>query len=141
MANKQQDIRWKQRFEHYSAALARLHEAVDLASEPATSPATHQLLLEGMIQRFEFTQELAWKLLKDYEEFQGHTDIYGSRDAFRIGLEIGLIDDSRWMETLRDRNITSHTYEEETAMEVVSKIQITYIPLFDKLEHKMKSLV
>ena len=48
------------------------------------------------IQRFEYTHELAWKVMKDYAEYQGYTDIRSSRDAIRKALEMGLIDDKQW---------------------------------------------
>ena len=65
------------------------------------------------IQRFEYTHELAWKVMKDYAEYQGYSDIRGSRDAIRKALEINLIFDRRWMESVEDRNLTSHNYDDE----------------------------
>ena len=47
-----------------------------------------------------YTQELAWKVMKDYEEYQGYTDVQGSRDAIRKALQMGIIEDTAWMSTL-----------------------------------------
>lgn len=73
-----------------------------------------------MIQAFEYTYELAWNVLKDFLGYKGQTDIYGSRDAIRSSFRLGLIEDGeRWMDMYISRTKTSHTYNEETAAEVV----------------------
>ena len=106
-----QDIRWQQRFSNYRKALAKLIQAVDLLSvQIERDESVAELLQEGLIQRFEYTHELAWKVMKDYAEYQGYTDVRGSRDAIRKALEMNLIDDRRWMETIEDRNLTVHNY-------------------------------
>ena len=90
-----------------------------------------------MIQRYEYTHELAWKVMKDYEEYQGITDIMGSRDAIRVALRAGILDDDRWMDTISDRNLTSHNYDDETAKHIVNNIINVYYPLFVKFETTM----
>ena len=84
------------------------------------------------LQRYEFTHELAWKLMKDYLEYMGISGIVGSRDAIRYALQNGLIDDDRWMDSIVDRNITSHNYNQEIAIEIAGRIISIYQPLFDK---------
>ena len=82
-----EDIRWQQRFSNYQKALMRLSEAVDvLNSQDIVNVLELTLLKEGLIQRFEYTHELAWKVMKDYLEYQGYVDIRGSRDAIRKSL-------------------------------------------------------
>ena len=105
----QQNIRWQQRFSNYRKALVKLNQAVELLSKHIEREDTvDELLQEGLIQRFEYTHELAWKVMKDYAEYQGYTDVRGSRDAIRKALEMNLIDDKRWMDTIEDRNLTVH---------------------------------
>lgn len=138
----QQTIRWRQRFNNYRKALAKLTQAVELLSgQVSREEAVDELLQEGLIQRFEYTHELAWKVMKDYAEYQGYTDVRGSRDAIRKALEMDLIDDSRWMETIEDRNLTVHNYDNEVATEIYGNIMQTYHPLFLAFEQKMQSLV
>ena len=138
----QQTIRWRQRFNNYRKALAKLTQAVELLSgQVSREEAVDELLQEGLIQRFEYTHELAWKVMKDYAEYQGYTDVRGSRDAIRKALEMDLIDDSRWMETIEDRNLTVHNYDNEVATEIYENIMQTYHPLFLAFEQKMQSLV
>ena len=138
----QQTIRWQQRFNNYRKALAKLTQAVELLSEQIDrEEAVDELLQEGLIQRFEYTHELAWKVMKDYAEYQGYTDVRGSRDAIRKALEMGLIDDRRWMETIEDRNLTVHNYDNEVAAEIYENIMQTYHPLFLAFGQKMQSLI
>lgn len=141
MAKKEQDIRWQQRFSNYRKALARLTQAVEIMQQrETTGNELEALLQEGLIQRFEYTHELAWKVMKDYAEYQGYTDIRGSRDAIRKALEMGLIDDRRWMESIEDRNLTSHNYDDETAEEIYESIVRVYHPLFCRFEAAMLAI-
>ena len=138
----QQTIRWQQRFNNYRKALVKLAQAVELLSGQVNrEEAVDELMQEGLIQRFEYTHELAWKVMKDYAEYQGYTDVRGSRDAIRKALEMGLIDDRRWMETIEDRNLTVHNYDNEITSEIYEHIMKIYYPLFMSFEQKMQSLV
>lgn len=142
MDNAAKDIRWIQRFNNYRRALAKLSAAVNtMTSESDFSSDIDELLKEGLIQRFEYTHELAWKVMKDYAEYQGYTEIRGSRDAFRKGLMMDIIDSPDWMDSIEDRNLTSHNYDEDTANEIYEEIISKYYPLFVKFEQKMLTLV
>ena len=135
---EEKDIRWIQRFSNYRKALIQLGKAVNIVSALSNSSSDqNDLLAEGLIQRYEYTHELAWKVMKDYEEYQGITDIMGSRDAIRVALRAGILDDDRWMDTISDRNLTSHNYDDETAKHIVNNIINVYYPLFVKFETTM----
>lgn len=83
----------------------------------------NELEEQGLIQAFEYTHELAWNVLRDYLRAQGHTDIHGLRDATREAFNIDLIQDGEtWMEMIKDRNRTSHTYNKETATQIVTGV-------------------
>ena len=106
------DIRWKQRFANYRKALSRLNDAVELSHQRPLSDLEKQ----GLIQGFEFTHELAWNVLKDYLEEKGYVGLIGSRDASRMAFKNELLDDGEvWMDMIRARNLSSHTYNIETA--------------------------
>lgn len=78
--------------------------------------------------------------MKDYFEFQGRPGITGSRDAARETFQKGLIEAGDvWMEMIKSRNQTSHTYNKKTADEIVDRVQNTYFPAFISFEQKMKS--
>lgn len=132
------DIRWLQRFEHYLKAFALLDEAVTLSRQRSLSDLEQQ----GLIQRFEFTHELAWNVLKDYLEFQGYTGITGSRDAVRLAFERGLIGHGElWMEMIKSRNQSSHTYNEEVAEEIAGRIVHAYHNVLRDFADRMKAHV
>lgn len=131
------EIRWHQRLTNYEKAFARLAAAVALARQRALS----ELEKQGLIQAFEFTHELAWKVMKDYFVWQGTVDITGSRDATREAFSQGLVSDGEgWMEMIRSRNQTSHTYNEEVANEIAARITDQYAPLFDAFLQRMQGL-
>ena len=137
----QQDIRWLQRFSNFRKALVKLRQAVNIISEKMNfEDEVDKLLEEGLIQRFEYTHELAWKTMKNYFEYQGYTDIHGSRDAIRKALSIDIIDDARWMESIEDRNQSSHNYDDVIATRIFENIVNVYFPLFCRFEKKMIEL-
>jgi len=132
-----QDIRWQQRFQNFLKAFSLLEEAVIKYQNEGISDLEEQ----GLIQRFEFTHELAWNVLKDYFEYQGNADITGSRDATREAFSKGLIDDGDgWMEMIKSRNKSSHTYNEETAKEIAKNVVEWYYGLFLNLKDRMTEL-
>lgn len=133
----EKDVRWMQRFSNYRRALKQLTDAVEIVSKKLYLEHQYNIIREGLIQCFEFSHELAWKVMKDYAEYQGITEIFGSRDAIRYSLRLGAVDDERWMDTIKDRNVTSHHYDDDTAQKIVDNIINVYYPLFVKYEEVM----
>jgi nucleotidyltransferase substrate binding protein (TIGR01987 family) len=120
-----QDIRWKQRFANYSKALAQLERFAEKGE------ALNELEEQGLIKSFEYTYELAWNTIKDFYEDQGENGLQGSRDAIQLAFKRGLIKNGDvWMDMLKDRNRTSHTYNEKTAKEIASSILSKYFSCF-----------
>ena len=114
-----EDIRWKQRFQNFVSALRTLTQAIELSQQRPLSLLEKQ----GLIQGFEFTHELAWNVLKDFLEFQGYTEIIGSRDATRLAFQNELIADGEaWMDMIKARNQTSHTYNLNVAERISQDI-------------------
>jgi len=131
------DIRWQQRLNSYESALGQLTNAVELARQRPLSVLEKQ----GVIQAFEFTHELAWNVIKDYFFYQGANTITGSRDAVREAFSKGLVEDGEgWMEMIRSRNLSSHTYNQSVAEEVVEKIVDRYHRLFQDFLLRMREL-
>ena len=130
-----QDIRWKQRFLNFGAALGQLRDAVTNVTDPSS------LEKEGTIQRFEFTHELACKVMKDYLEFEGIHGIIGSRSATREAFNKGLITDGQiWMDMIESRNTTVHTYMEEILEKEYNRIVKEYFPLLEAYYLVMKHI-
>lgn len=135
MENK--DIRWEQRFSNFKKALSKLTEVV----KTKTLESLSELEQEGLIQRFEYTHELAWNVMKDYFEYQGNSTITGSRDAIREAFNKKLITNGEmWMETVKSRNKTSHTYNQEIAENIANDILNHYYKLFTDFEIRMEKI-
>jgi nucleotidyltransferase substrate binding protein (TIGR01987 family) len=130
-----QNIRWQQRFENYQKALNKLNEAIHEHGD-----TDDDIVKEGTIQRFEFTHELAWKVLKDYLKFEGIQNITGSRSTSKQAFNMGLISKGEtWMDMIESRNIMVHTYNESILEAEFSKIKKSYLPLLIELEREMKN--
>lgn len=128
------DVRWMQRLSNYSKALTRLDDALKLAKK---RPLT-DLEKQGLIQAFEFTHELAWNTIKDFYENQGEPGIQGSRDAARLAFRRGLIGNGTpWMDMIKSRNQTSHTYDEATADRIIAAVTTAYFSEFKALEQRL----
>jgi nucleotidyltransferase substrate binding protein (TIGR01987 family) len=144
------DIRWKQRFRNYNKALEKLKEAVERIQEdyPIDKDGNidedqflDDILKEGVIQRFEYTHELAWNVMKDFLVNSGNTNIFGSKDTSREAFSAGLIENGElWMDMIISRNKTSHTYNEETADDIFLKIMHQYFYEFIQFRNKMEEI-
>lgn len=144
------DIRWVQRFSNYNKAFDKLDEAVrnvkqdyglDDDGQLTADAFLDNIIKEGVIQRFEYTHELAWNVIKDYLAEVGGIKIYGSKDATREAFANDLISDGDvWMEMIKSRNLTSHTYNEDTANEIFQKIIDDFYPAFLAFRDKLANL-
>jgi nucleotidyltransferase substrate binding protein (TIGR01987 family) len=123
-----QDIRWKQRFEHYKGAYDGLKEAFEIFKVRELSRLENQ----GVIQAFEVTQELSWKVMKDFLEGQGVDEIYGSKNAVRHAFNTKLIKNGDvWLNMIKSRNLMSHTYDEAEMLKIVEYIFSNYMEEFE----------
>jgi nucleotidyltransferase substrate binding protein (TIGR01987 family) len=136
--DKMKHKRWIQRFSSYKKALGQFGKAIELYNERELS----ELERQGLIQAFEFTQELSWKVMKDYFLEQGNTDITGAKDAFRVAFQVGLIEDGEhWMNMIKSRNLSSHTYNENIAEEIIAQIVKFYYVLLKDFEIMMENKI
>ena len=130
----EEDIRWIQRFSNFERAFLLLQDSLK----------TEQLsILEraGLIQFFEMTFELSWKLLKDYEEIEGFI-VKTPREAIKQAFQSGLINNGHdWIDALQDRNLTAHTYNEEIAIAVETKIRAKYFQLLLEIYEYFKNKI
>jgi nucleotidyltransferase substrate binding protein (TIGR01987 family) len=123
--------RLEQKKEDFFNAFERLKEA--LKEEPT------ELVVDGVLHRFEFTFELAWKLIKYYMEYMGIVEITGSpRETIQNGFNQQIIEDGEeWIEMMVSRNSLAHTYDEKASREIYDKIKNQYVNLFEALKQKM----
>ena len=130
--NKTDNIpRWRYRYDNYQKAFTLLEEAIQTAQKRPLS----SLEQEGMIQRFEYTWELAWKLLKDYLQFEGiELERTTPNIVIRTAFESKLIKDGElWMQALRARNEMAHEYDTSKFEKITEEIQEIYFQLLKKL--------
>ncbi len=110
------------------AAVQALGNAVDVVASPefaAADPRWRDTLVAGVVQHFESTFELCWKMLKRQLEREvaspSELDLASYRELFRIGQARGLIAAVQpWFEFRELRNITAHTYAREKALKVAA---------------------
>jgi nucleotidyltransferase substrate binding protein (TIGR01987 family) len=131
------DVRWQQRLDSYQRALVNLTSAVRLRE---TRPLS-ELEQQGLIQAFEFTHELAWKVMKDYLQSLGQANVIASRDSTRAAFKAGLILAGEiWMDMIESRNLSVHTYNRDTADLLAQKIVENYIDCFAAFESVMRGV-
>ncbi|MDD8018579.1 MAG: HI0074 family nucleotidyltransferase substrate-binding subunit [Bacteroidota bacterium] len=118
----------KEIYASYTKSLERLKEILRADKTVANR--------DSAIKRFEFTTELAWKLIQVYLREQ-RIVCRSPKECLREAYAFGLIeDDDRWLQMIDDRNITVHTYNETTADEVYSRLSM-YLELFEILKLKI----
>lgn len=126
-------VRAKEIYGDYKKALRRLKEAIE---EPAIGIA-----VDGTIQRFEFTFELAWKLAKAVLIYQG-VDVQMPRAVIKESFKAGLIEDGEgWIDMLEDRNKTAHIYKEKQAQRIYKKIKKNHFDLLSIFEKNIKNFL
>lgn len=131
-------LRWEQKLESYSKALRRLAEIINCAKTRELSDFEK----DGLVQRFEFTHEMAWKLMMSFCRHQSpETELFGSKDSTRWAFAHGLIGNGEvWMQMIQSRNSTSHNYDGIVADQVVQRVVNDYFPALRAFHDKMQSL-
>lgn len=123
-----------EKYAYFTDAVARLREALDdYGKMPLDS------IRDGVIQRFEFCTELAWKTMREYLIDQGYTELNSPKAVVKQAFAFGMIQDqAAWIELLNDRNLTSHVYDESTAKLIFNRIEQQHLALFDEALAYMK---
>lgn len=124
------NIRWKQRFVNFEKSYNLLNQYID-------KPIKTELERAGIIQFFEISFELSWKLMKDYLEAQEFR-VNSPRETIKQAYQIGLIEDGHiWIDALSDRNLTVHIYDEKFAKKMLEDIINVYFPKLKELYYKL----
>ena len=96
---------------------------------------------QGLIHAFEYTHEMAWNILKDFLEERGVGNLYGARDATREAFKTGLLENGEvWMDMIKSRNLTSHTYNEEIARQIATVTIHSYFDEFSTFQARMEKI-
>ena len=127
------EIRWEQRFTNFEKAFLHLKDAINRYD------SLDNLSKEGLIQRFEYTFELAWKTLKDYLESRGVVSRF-PREVLKNAFQTELLNNGEiWIDMLEKRNLLAHTYDEENFKVALNTILISYYPEMEKLYQFFKN--
>jgi nucleotidyltransferase substrate binding protein (TIGR01987 family) len=125
------DDRFNLALDHFEKALARLHEVL---AQPE-----NEFIRDATIQRFEFTFEAAWKAMYRWLRARGvdlDEDAYSTiPEAFKRRL---ITEEKRWGEMRKYRNLTSHTYNQPLAIEVVAFVRADGVAALDALAQALR---
>jgi nucleotidyltransferase substrate binding protein (TIGR01987 family) len=132
MNEKNQDIRWQQRYNNFEKAFNQLQRFLETES-------LNEMEKQGLIKAFEYTYELAWKTLNDLLKDKGYDDVIGPKPTIQQGFQVGYISDGKaWIRMHKSRNLTSHTYDEATAENIIENIRQDYASLFKELKNQFE---
>lgn len=121
--------RFDEKLQKFSEAVSRLEEALEEYEKYAISSSR-----DGVIQRFEFCTELAWKSTREFLISEGYVDLNSPKTVMKQAYSDGIITDEKsWLELLYSRNLTSHIYDEHTASDIFTCIKEKYLLLFKQL--------
>jgi nucleotidyltransferase substrate binding protein (TIGR01987 family) len=130
------DIRWKQRFQNFENAYNTFVRMIDRHERTPDDEAVQMAL----VQSFEFTFEMSWNVMKDYLENEGYDEVGNSKQAVRVAFQAGLIVRAEeWMDAIRIRNLSSHTYNQQILHETVTFIAQIFFPLVRNLYFDLKA--
>jgi nucleotidyltransferase substrate binding protein (TIGR01987 family) len=133
MSEENKDIRWQQRFVNFNKAFLQLEKYVG-------QQQMNELEEQGLIKSFEYTYELAWKTLQDLLSHIGYKNIVGPKPVIEQCFQDGFISNGEaWLRMHNSRNLTSHTYNQETAKEIVEQIISEYYHLLKDLQNRLEN--
>jgi len=125
------------KLQNFQKAIERLREAVIGVQQFPDN----RIIQDGLIQRFEFTFELAWKTSKVKLETQGLNEALSPKAVLKELYSLKWIDDETiWLEMLKDRNMTSHVYDERVADEITDRVMNKYLRAFEELYNKLNAV-
>lgn len=126
--------KFTEKYDKFVEAVKRLEEALTEYQSYKISSSR-----DGVIQRFEFCTELAWKTLREYLLEEGYVDINSPKAVLKRAYADGIVtDEQSWLALLNARNLTSHIYDDNTASVIFEDISVIYIHLFNELEERLK---
>ncbi|MBQ9356254.1 MAG: nucleotidyltransferase substrate binding protein [Prevotella sp.] len=135
---QEKDIRWIQRYTNFHKACMRL---IEVTEADRYMDDLSELELEGLVQRFEYTFELAWKVMQDLLLYKGYEFMLGPNGTMKMAFEDGLISDhDGWRKMAKSRNTLSHVYDEEELLPIIQLIYNDYAPLLKELDNDLAQL-
>jgi len=125
--------RLSNKLHNFKSAVERLGEALIELENSSSS-----VVRDGVIQRFEFTTELAWKATREYLLDQGFVEVNSPKSVMKEAFSYGLIkNDEIWVQILNDRNLTSRIYKEDISIEICNRIIATHFNELKSLSERL----
>ena len=135
-----ENIRWKQRFQNFEKALIVFKERCSDVEEHPKGSKYYDAFQMALVQAFEIIIELSWKVLKDYLESEGYTEVQTGKRAFRQAFQDGIIEDGEvWLKALEVRNLTSHVYDVSLLGELNDFVIESFLPEVEKLNDTLRA--
>lgn len=135
-----ENIRWKQRFQNFEKALTIFKERCSDVEEHPKGSKYYDAFQMALVQAFEILIELSWKVLKDYLESEGYTEVQTGKRAFRQAFQDGMIENGEvWLKALEVRNLTSHVYDVSLLGELNDFVIESFLPEVEKLNDTLRA--
>ena len=134
------DIRWKQRFQNFEKALTVFKDRCSDVEDHPKGSKYYDAFQMALVQAFEILIELSWKVLKDYLENEGYTEVQTGKRAFRQAFQDGIIENGEvWLKALEIRNLTSHIYDVDLLEDLNVFVVESFLPEVRKLHDTMQA--
>ncbi len=129
------------KYQNFCKAVARLQEVITQTNvSNFDNSLMNEIMRDSLIQRFEFTYELAWKTLKEYLLYHGFVHNSSPRYVFKIAYKNSIVENKNvWLSMVKDRNVASHEYNDDYIDEVAERIKSSYVVEFLNLIEKIKN--
>lgn len=125
--------RFQERYANFARAVQRLEESIADYERLGLDS-----IRDGVIQRFEFCAELAWKTVREYLLDQGYSGVNSPKSVMKLAYADGLLQEEQgWLALLNARNLTSHLYDEAAAQTVFEEVRAVYLPLLKDLVQRL----
>ncbi len=133
-------IRWKQRFQNFEKALTVFKDRCSDVEDNPKGSKYYDAFQMALVQAFEILIELSWKVLKDYLENEGYTEVQTGKRAFRQAFQDGIIENGEvWLKALEIRNSTSHIYDVALLEELNIFVVESFLPEVEKLHNTLQA--
>lgn len=135
-----ENIRWKQRFQNFEKALTVFKDRCSDVEDHPKGSKYYDAFQMALVQAFEILIELSWKVLKDYLENEGYTEVQTGKRAFRQAFQDGIIENGEvWLKALEIRNHTSHIYDVSLLEELNIFVVESFLPEIKKLHNTLQA--
>ena len=135
-----ENIRWKQRFQNFEKTLTVFKDRCSDVKEHPKGSKYYEAFQMALVQAFEILIELSWKVLKDYLENEGYTEVQTGKRVFRQAFQDGMIENGEvWLKALEIRNSTSHIYDVALLEELNGFVIESFLPEVKKLHDTLQA--